>query len=164
MPEQSWSGAEALKIAIGIEQDGLEFYTHAAERAASREARELFRGLAKDERQHLETLEREIRPALESGDWGWSDNELIEAYLRSIERPEIFPGERGGAGAERVEDDLEAIQIGIEAEKNSIKYYTTMAEQTAHAGGRQAFARLVQEEKAHLEMLFGARQHLIAQE
>lgn len=164
MSEENWSGAEALKIAIGIERDGLRFYTRAVEDVASLEAKELFRGLAKDEEEHLRVIEEEMRPALESEDWRWADDELVESYLRNIERPEIFPGERGEGAAEWVKDDLEAIQIGIEAEKNSIKYYTTMAQQTTHPEGKAAFERLVEEEKAHLEMLFGARQHLSGME
>ncbi len=58
-------------------------------------------------------------------------------------------------------DALDAITIGIETEKGGHRYYTEAAERTVDPRGKEMFAKLANDELAHLYWLMTVRQSLL---
>ena len=52
-----------------------------------------------------------------------------------------------------IKTDIDALRIGIQAEKDAILFYSEAAKNTKNKEGQKAFEFLVNEEKKHLKML-----------
>lgn len=78
----------------------------------------------------------------------------VDLYLKYLVDTGIFTqkGEARRLAAE-IKTDIEALKIGIQAEKDSILYYTEAAKNTKYEAGRKTFEQLVNEEKKHVKLL-----------
>ena len=52
-----------------------------------------------------------------------------------------------------IKTDLDALKIGIQAEKDAILFYTEATKNTKNKEGQKAFEFLASEEKKHLKLL-----------
>jgi len=52
-----------------------------------------------------------------------------------------------------IKTDIDALKIGIQAEKDSILYYSEAAKNTKNTFGKMTFEQLANEEKKHLKLL-----------
>ena len=163
-----WTGPLAvLRRAMQIERDGFKFYSEAAERAVGERGRTMFLGLAADEEKHLRLLLIEYR-ALESGR-GWiNPNHALEQDLvvdpanpdlPGAEYPEASPIFTP-AREPSLENDIAALEFGLETEKLSYDLYQESADQTTDATAKQAFGFLAREENQHYEILQNTRSYL----
>jgi hypothetical protein len=90
-PAQSFSDLEAVKIALGMEKDGLAFYQAAAGASPPGELRSTFEMLADEERKHLaifEDMAGEMARAKREEYW---DDPDVEAYVHAVVGQKIFP-------------------------------------------------------------------------
>jgi len=78
----------------------------------------------------------------------------VDLYLKYLADTGIFT-KKGEARrlASEITTDVEALNIGIQAEKDSILYYTEAAKNTKYPAGKTAFEQLANEEKKHLKLL-----------
>lgn len=155
MKYENFNDAEALKIAINIEEEGLEFYSILMQNTRDTRAREIFSKLASDEKEHLARFQKaylEIT-SLTSTVPGFEDY-TVDLYLKYLVDTGVFTqkGEARRLAAE-IKTDIDALKIGIQAEKDSILYYTEAAKNTKYEAGRKTFEQLVSEEKKHLKLL-----------
>lgn len=155
MKYENFNDAEALKIAINVEEEGLEFYSILMKSAKDDKAKDIFSKLASAEKKHLALFQKvysEItapaNPAQGCEDY------TVDLYLKDLVDTGIFT-KKGEARkiATEIKTDIDALKTGIQAEKDSILYYTEAAKYTRHEGGRKAFELLVNEEKKHLQRL-----------
>ena len=58
MKYENFNDAEALKIAVNIEEEGLEFYSTLTKNAKDCKVKELFSKLASDEKEHLARFQK----------------------------------------------------------------------------------------------------------
>ncbi|MDO8141573.1 MAG: ferritin family protein, partial [Candidatus Brocadiales bacterium] len=58
MKYENFNDAEALKIAVNIEEEGLEFYSTLTKNARDRKVKEIFSKLASDEKEHLARFQK----------------------------------------------------------------------------------------------------------
>jgi Fur family transcriptional regulator, ferric uptake regulator len=143
---------DALRMAIATERSGLEFYTRAASLTKDARGRAVFKRLAKEEREHLGTLQQRYRE-LNAGD----------PQLESRPTFLFFKGAASGlfaSGAEQLRkgvDDAQALLIGIRCERGSHKFFKRYGERFEDSEGKQVFLEFAAEERAHLELLI--REH-----
>jgi Fur family ferric uptake transcriptional regulator len=139
---------DALRIAIATERSGLEFYTRAAAIARDGRGRRVFEKLAREEQEHLATLDARYR-------------ELLQQDPQLESRPTFlfFKGAANGlfaAGAERLSsgvDDRQALMIGIKCERSSHRFFKRYGDKFEDSEGKRIFLEFADEERAHLELL-----------
>src|SRR5438093_418842 len=140
---------DALRMAIATERSGLEFYTRAAGMTRDRRGRTVFQRLAREEKEHLGTLERRYRALLAK-----------DPQLESRPTFLFFKGAASSlfaAGAEALRkggvDDRQALRIGIKCERGSHEFFKRYGERFEDSEGKQVFLEFADEERAHLELL-----------
>lgn len=145
MPETSVR--EALKKAIGLEKEGNTFYLKCANETINDEGKKMFLYLAHEEVKHA----NKIREILDEEN---TDKNLMVWVpdLKDI-GGEIFKDDVPGGSADERADEISALNIGIEAEKSSIKLYRTLAEQAGDQEQAQIFVEIANEEEKHLAIL-----------
>ncbi|MCH8157724.1 MAG: hypothetical protein IID18_08245, partial [Nitrospinae bacterium] len=118
----SFQCIDAIDVSLCIEKQGLIFYEQAAKTAVDSRVREIFSRLADEEKEHMQSLQakaRFLQPVLVKK--SISRKNRVKAFIAEELDGKVFPvpgmgeAEPGQAGS-----DLEALEIGIEAEKRSI--------------------------------------------
>jgi rubrerythrin len=153
---------EAVKIAQNMEKQGLEFYEAAAKGAAGLSARDTFLQLAEDEKKHLARfgeLEEELQAKRREGP-GYTDNEDIAAYVAHLLQIQVFHEEGDVARlARQMKSDYEALGVGMRAERDAILFYQEMIDLVDSKVAREAFSRILAEEREHLRILGDRSEH-----
>jgi len=158
---------QAIEIAMQIEKDGLAFYTEAARQTDDPNGKKMFQTLARDEAAHLRLFEDARQALLERGNW-LSPEEVAAISPKRLDRPPIFPtGDeikatlrpRSGQ-AEIPERELAALQRGLQAEKDSIAFYSQERDKTDDPDGKAMYAYLVEQEEGHRTILQGEYDYL----
>lgn len=147
---------DALKMSLCIEKEGLVYYEKAAKRAVDPRVKEVFRNLAEEEKEHIQTLQektRFLKPALGKHS---TDSSLDAFYAQSF-KGKIFPDEKG---KQQAATDIEALEIGVESEKKSIEVLNSLLENEKKIDVRAIFLHLIAEEKRHLQILQTLRDSL----
>jgi len=154
MAQNNYNDLEALEVAINIEKRGQDFYTKAAKLAADDETKEMLEKLAEQEKDHELTFQRiynELSKKKNSFDDTYLYDPDVSAYLKAIADSTVFPSddflEEIANGLKSIGDVL---KIGIQAEKDSILYYAEMIINARYVEAKEAFRRLLKEEKKHL--------------
>lgn len=145
---------EAIKIAIDIEKRGERFYTAAANKLQDSEVKKMLLDLAQQEKDHADTFERLYSSAIGSKD-KFDDTYLFEpqisAYLTAMVQTAVFPSdEKLDEIMENINKVEDVLKLGIQAEKDSILFYTEMIMYSKLVEAKEAFRRLLKEEKVHL--------------
>ena len=107
---------EVIREAMELEKEGVKFYRKAAKCAKSKGTEKVFNQLSDDEFKHLEKLELVYDNLAENNEW------LVMKDLMESDRgetPDIFNEDFD----EEEIDELEAVELGIKAEEDSIRFY-----------------------------------------
>jgi rubrerythrin len=148
----SLSGSELISIAIGIERRGVAFYdimTKSTENAAARDA---FQYLADMERQHIRVFQDMLNeadkyqiPETYAGEY--------TAYLQALISSAVFSDDMVTSEmATQADSDIEAMELAITAEKDSILFYYEMKEVMPQPA-QPMVNQIIAEEKSHLRQL-----------
>ena len=141
---------DALRMAINTEKQGLAFYTRAASVTRDAAGRKVFVSLADEEKEHLSTLETRYRELI-------AEDPLLETLPTFL----FFKGAASGLFAEGAEqlrrgvNGEEALQIGIDCERGSHRFFKRYGERFEDSEGKRIFLEFADEERAHLELLQG---------
>jgi len=139
---------EVLVIAKEMEEAGLAFYKGLAKHVSDPDAKALFLKLASDELRHARAIEKIERQTLDR-----APNEhdaLVEQYIRSLVDTKVFPAlSRVASVAQSVTGVLDALALGIRAERASITFYS----KTWALGRSEAAGNLLEQEREHLGLL-----------
>lgn len=155
MKYENFNDAEALKIAINIEEEGLEFYSLLMKSAKDEKVKEIFSQLALAEKKHMALFQKALLEVTDAATMAQGcEDYTVDLYLKDLVETGIFT-KKGEARrlATEIKTDADALRIGIQAEKDSILYYTEAVKNTKHEGGKKAFEQLTNEEKKHLKIL-----------
>ncbi len=148
------SAKEAYDVALNLEEEGVSFYESCADKSKNAESRHIFRQLASDEREHFDTFKKLQSELGVRDNKPLGPNDEARQYLANLVRPGIFydlksiPRESLAALTE-----YEAIHIGIQAEKDSILFYTEAWQNSANSKGKKTFKKIILEERRHLNFL-----------
>jgi rubrerythrin len=157
----SFYGNELINIAIGIERRGIAFYDVLARSTQSAKAREVFLYLVGMEREHI----RIFQDMLDEADrFEVPENYAGEyaAYLQALVDSAVFTDDAVTSElATHSENDAAAVELGINAEKDSILFYYELREMLPEPG-RATVDRIIAEEKLHLRQLSELKKALAA--
>jgi rubrerythrin len=141
-----------LKEAISIEIYGREYYLRFSELIEDENARSIFRGLSRDEEEHMLLLENDFKKIAGKPFNTKTVDETNREKARSI-----FP-ESGKTLS--VSETKDALSLGIRTEERSIELYSKGAKQTDIGGSKDLFMKLAKIEGKHKEMLEDAMYYL----
>lgn len=153
------SGSELTKIAIGIEKNGAVFYDSLAESTGNEKARDIYNELADKERMHIKIFQDMQGQA---GDYEPPENytEEYDMYMKALVDSSVFSSDKAARElAQKVTGDIQALQIGINAEKDSILFYYEMRE-LVRQSDREVINYIIEEERSHLKRLSDLKKKL----
>jgi rubrerythrin len=145
-------GKEVLEAAIEIEKNGRSFYEALARQDRSKEARDVFARLAVREKEHENTY-KEIMNRLGSYNPRPQYAGEHDRYVSQLVSSSIFTAEQARRIlAKKSMTDIEAIEVGINLEKDSILFYSEVRGMVP--GQDQEIVDVItSEEKKHLSEL-----------
>ncbi len=144
---------DAIKVSLCIEKEGLGFYEKASKRVRNSKVKSAFARLAEEEKEHIRSLQEKARflqPALsrktEGGD--------VERHITLNLKGRVFPDlKKREIDFLEFENDAQALEMGIEAEKRSIEVLSRFLTEEKKIDVRAIFMHLIVEEKRHLQTL-----------
>ena len=147
---------EAIKGAIQMERDGYDFYMKAAAQTSSEMGRTIFESLANDEQIHLQTFQKIFEDSVGKDEW----NMLVNSSNKYAKIP-VFPKDLNAVeGAEPDTNELDAIHMAMDAEKEAIEYYTNILESTDDEQVIEIIKEIINQEKSHYLILQEEFTHL----
>ena len=147
-----FSGREILEIAMGIEKSGITFYDVLSKKATNEDTRSLYKHLSGEEKKHLMSFRNLARA---SGKFEPPESYPGEymRYLKSLVDDAVFTNITDARTiAKNVISDYNAIDIGIQAEKDSILFYTELRN-IVSVPDRGTVDTIIEAEKDHLRQL-----------
>jgi len=148
-----FKASEILKVAIQIEKNGLAFYQGVKDKSKNLTVAEVFGFLAREEERHTRTFERLLEMA---GDYEPAESYPgeYELYLEALAGENVFKKEADFKRLSlEVNSDLQAIDLGIGFEKDSIIFYNEMKNFVPQEDAA-VVEKVIAEEKEHLLKLF----------
>ena len=148
----SFSGSELINIAIGIERRGIAFYDIMTRSTENTMARDVFQHLADMEREHAQIFQGMLSEADKYQPSEAYTGEYA-AYLQALVDSAVFSDNMVTSEiTTRVESDIEALELAIGAEKDSILFYYEMRD-IMPRGVQPTVNKIITEEKSHLRQL-----------
>jgi rubrerythrin len=150
--ERTFNAQEIFEMAIDIERQGRAFYQKASDSFDDQRLKSLLHGLAEMEREHEEIFISLKDQCLSSEEYaqGYDPDGVAASYLGAMTSGRVFDRKLAFTGSESIEDVLNK---GIEAEKNSILFYTGLKHLVPEGLGRENVDRIIGEEMKHVLLL-----------
>ncbi len=157
----SFSGSELLTIAIGIERRGIAFYDIMTTSTKNAIAREVFKYLGDMEQEHIRTFQGMLA---EADKYQFLETPAGEytTYLQALVDSAVFTNDLVTSEmATKVSSDIEAMELAIGAEKDSILFYYEMKDIMPQRA-QPTVNKIIAEEKSHLRQLSELKKRLAA--
>jgi len=146
----------AIKTAIQMEKDGYAYNKKASAQTSSDMGREIFDSLANDEQLHLEVFQKLFEDRINKSEW----NNLVNSSKKYAEI-DIFPKDlQQIEGANPDTNELDAIKIAMDSEKDAIEYYGKIKEKTKEEDIKRIINEIIEQEKNHYSILQEEFEHL----
>ena len=159
MTKEVKAALEALRQAMGVEQQGREFYLAAEQWTKDSNGKRLFRSIAADEEQHLHLIQVEYQ-RLSQGQT-WASAEEAKGEKPSGEVLVLFPPAKELANLITPDTtDLQALDLAIDFEGKGYQMYGEMEAKTQDTTGQAVYRYLAQQESKHQEVLQRTRDYL----
>lgn len=151
-----FSVKDAIKTAIQMEKDGYSFYQKAAAQTSSKLGRKIFESIAKDELTHLEVFEKMFKNEIGENEW----TKLVESSKKYSDI-KIFPKDlKAVEGANPDTDEIDALRLAMDSEREAIDYYTEIKENTDDEKVKEILDEIIDQEKNHYLILEGEFNHI----
>jgi Fur family ferric uptake transcriptional regulator len=143
---------DALRLVINVESKGLSFYLAAAEKTKHPDGRAMFYKIAADEKEHLNILKAKYERLMARSKTLENEPQFLHynaAILNQLfppvhEIPKLIPEET---------NDLQALAIAIDSERESYEFFQTYAQRFKDSKGKRVFVNFTAAEKHHLAQL-----------
>ena len=152
----TFNADEIFEMAEQIERNGAEFYEEASEKAPDEKTQNMLLEMAEMEWGHLKTFQemrKDLTDEERSANLFDPDNEA-SLYLQTMADGKGFEGKISKmeklTGKESIQDIL---KIAINAEKNSVAFYSSIKELVPEKAGRERIRAIIKEELGHLAVL-----------
>lgn len=152
----TFSADEIFEMAEDIERNGAKFYREAAEKSDDKETRQFLLEMAAMEEGH-DTVFSDMRKNLSSEakqPLTFDPNNEAALYLQAMAEAHGTEGKVSTDfklnGNESIKD---IINIGINAERNSVCFYTGLKELVPSAAGKEQVDKIIKEELSHAAIL-----------
>ena len=151
----SFNVDEIFEMAEQIERNGAIFYREAARKTGDKATRQTFMNLAMMEDGHLKIFQ-EMRKSLDAGDketTSFDPDDEAALYLQAMATSHGIEGKKDRLTKLTGEETpRETFEIAVDAEKNSIVFYTALKD-IVSAAGRDKVDTIITEELGHLAVL-----------
>lgn len=148
----AFTPAELYNIAIAVERRGAAFYDTLARTCGNEAMKQAFLALAAMEHRHIQTFQKLLSEAPKTLSEG-ADAEEYASYFQALVDSAIFNDDLATSElVSQADTDIEAIEVGIEAEKDSILFYEQLRD-IVTGNAADDIANVIREEKAHLRKL-----------
>jgi len=156
-----FKGIELINIAIGIEGRGVAFYEVMARSTGNATARDVFQHLADMERQHIQIFQEMLKEA-DKYQVPESIAEEYASYFQVLIDSAVFTDDFiTSEMANQVSSDVEALELAMSAEKESILFYYEMRDIMPRRAS-PVVNGIINEEKSHLRQLSELKKKLAA--
>jgi rubrerythrin len=146
------SGSELIDIAIGIERKGIAFYDIMAKSTENASARDVFQDLANMEREHIHLFQSMLAEA-DKYQIPVNYTKEYNSYIQALIDSDVFSDDMVMSEmATQADSDIEALELAIGAEKDSILFYYEIKE-IIPKRAQAIVNKIITEEKAHLKQL-----------
>ena len=149
----TFNADEVFEMGMDVEKNGEAYYNKSAELAADPKVKKVFEYLAGEEKTHWNIF-KQLRDGL-SGDMAAPtviDSEGVnDLYLDALVKSRLFSSEREAEQlAEKAKDALEALNIALIFEKDTILFFSMMKSMTREDLGADKIDLLIAEEQKHI--------------
>ena len=154
-----FSGRELINIAVGIERNGAVFYDSLADSTRDAAVQGTYKYLADKEKEHIGIFRNMLGSV---GDYQPPETltEEYDSYLKALTDSLVFTDDQVAREiARKVNSDIEAIQIALGAEKDSILFYSEIRD-LVRMPDRDVVNRIIEEEKSHVRQLSDLKKDL----
>ena len=149
-----FTASDLVEAAVQLERNGHRFYMTAADSLSSQRARDLMHRLAEDEVEHLRLFER-LLTTVGAADVRESYPGEYGVYLKAHVDSQVFTQARlTQLLTQKAMSESDALQFGIDSEKDAILYYTEMI-RFIPSRDHNAVEGIIAEERRHLSQLVG---------
>lgn len=141
--------AAILKTAIEVEENGYRTFAKFAEATQDESGKKMFQRLAKDEIEHRQILEKQLKQLSEGGSW-----QSIHIPPSSVEK--LIPAIRDKAKRTRGESgvaELDALNTALDLERSAAQFFRDKADEVTNPEAKALFHRLAEWEDAHFELI-----------
>lgn len=145
--------AQALGMAVQVEENGAAFYDAAAQRAEDPDLREVFEELAGLEREHRKVFEEMAQGFEPAAEPSTSDVGDYASFLEVALDHAVFSGpDKALRLAEEADDREAALRAAMAFEKDTMLFYHDLREMVGEKD-REIISDVIREEKQHLRRL-----------
>ena len=145
-----FSAAEAFKIAIKLEKEGMEFYQLILDNTTDEKIKGGLKFFLEEEKKHLDFFEEALGKAqIEEVD-GFEEDDIVQ-YMNSG----IFKrfGKLKTNPQSLLKELAKTLKLGMLLESDSVNFYQEVLKNTEDEKGREALVIIIEEEKKHQEQL-----------
>ncbi len=151
-----FAGSEIIEFGIQIEKNGRDFYNALTKKTKDDKVRDIFVFLASEEERHIEVFKK-ILNKVERYEPSESYPGEYFAYMNALAGEYVFTREnKGEEMARNITTDIEAINLGIGFEKESIIFYEGMKRMVLESE-QAVIDELIQQEQEHLRRLISLK-------
>jgi rubrerythrin len=147
-----FAGSEIVELGIQIERNGYDFYAALSAQTGNDSAKKIYDYLSGEEKKHIAVFEKILEKAGKYEPQGLDAGQYYE-YMNALAAGCVFTQKNKGSQiAARITSDLEAVDLGIAFEKDSIIFYEGI-KKIVPQFDHQIVAQLIAQEQAHLTQL-----------
>ena len=149
MTSQATDLATILKTAIEVEENGYKTFQRFAKETEDASGKKMFERLAKDEIEHREILEKQLKHISEGGSW-----QSIHIPPSSVEK--LIPAIRDKTKRTKGESGLgevDALKTALDLERKAAQFFRDKAAEVSNTEAKALFNRLAEWEDAHFELI-----------
>ena len=118
--------------------------------------RSVFESIAKDELMHLDVFEKFFEDKVGTSEW----DDLVDTSKKYREIP-VFPKDiKEIDGIDADTNELDALRIAVDSEKEAIDYYTIIWENSDDGEVKKIIDKIIEQEKNHYFLLEQEFNHL----
>jgi rubrerythrin len=159
----NFNADEIFQMGIQIEANGQKFYETVAKNISDPSSQKVVLDLARWESEHIE-LFRKLRQALPDSakrEDTFDPNQELHLYLRATADSHVFVRNKDiPALATMCKTPIEALDLAVAFEKDSVVFYTTMKKLVPEHLGKNQIDALIDEEITHIFILTQKKKEL----
>jgi len=142
---------DIVKLAVLMEINSEAFYTNASNKNISDRVRKIFREFAAQEKKHTGTFKRAFK-ALKIENVGAVN--MLDKYKSDFD---LLKRSTGEAIAEKINSEIDAVELALGLERNAVLFYTKMKEDIDE---NKELDFIIAQEKGHVRALMALKEKL----
>ena len=159
----NFNADEIFQVGVQIETNGQNFYETVAKNTSDPSAQKLFSDLARWESKHIELFKKLRQGLPDSAKRGdlFDPNQELHLYVKATADSHVFMRNKNIPElASKCKTPIEALDLAVNFEKDSVVFYTTMKKLVPENLGKGEIDALIDEEIGHIFILTQKKKEL----